>query len=118
MTLAITIAWHLAGNQTQRRLFAGAGVVQALAAALRWTLRTAVHEVDDRTSQTETSMAVGHRDALQLRALGTLAVFMIDKVSEECIQGEAEANHTTLVRTGIRRELCARWIQSKPWRSQ
>jgi len=84
MTLAITIAWHLAGNQTQRRLFAGAGVVQALAAALRWTLRTAVHADDDRTEpQTDgSSMAVGHRDALQLRALGTLAVFMIDKVSE------------------------------------
>jgi hypothetical protein len=85
MTLGITIAWHLAGNQTQRRLFAGAGVVQALAAALRWTLRTAVHKDDDRPPQTDSSMAMANRDALQLRALGTLAVFMIDKVSSQRI---------------------------------
>jgi hypothetical protein len=30
MIMAITIAWHLASNQTQRRLFADTGVVQVL----------------------------------------------------------------------------------------
>jgi nicotinamidase-related amidase len=63
--------------------------VQALAAALRWTLRTAVHGDDDvatavaEDGSRSASMTTAHRDALQWRALGTLAVFMIDKAGRK-----------------------------------